>query len=51
MSEIEYLYRYTSIESLALMLKSKAVRLNPLDKILALLAHGTHIHHVYILFD
>lgn len=32
MSEIEYLYRYTSIESLALMLKSKAVRLNPLDK-------------------
>lgn len=32
MSEIEYLYRYTSIESLALMLKSKTMRLNPLDK-------------------
>ena len=32
MSNIEYLYRYTSLESLALILKSRQIRLNPLDK-------------------
>ena len=32
MEEIEYLYHYTSIESLALILKNKTIRLNPLDK-------------------
>ena len=30
--EVEYLYHYTSIESLALILKNKTIRLNPLDK-------------------
>ena len=32
MEEVEYLYHYTSIESLALILKNKTIRLNPLDK-------------------
>lgn len=32
MEEIEYLYHYTSIESLALILKNRTIRLNPLDK-------------------
>lgn len=32
MEEIEYLYHYTSIENLALILKNKTIRLNPLDK-------------------
>lgn len=32
MDEIEYLFHYTSIESLALILKHKTIRLNPLDK-------------------
>lgn len=32
MGEIEYLYHYTSIESLALILKNRTIRLNPLDK-------------------
>lgn len=32
MKEIEFLYHYTSIESLALILKNKTIRLNPLDK-------------------
>lgn len=32
MEEIEYLYHYTSLESLALILKNKTIRLNPLDK-------------------
>ncbi len=32
MDEIEYLFHYTSIESLALILKHKSIRLNPLDK-------------------
>lgn len=32
MEDIEYLYHYTSIESLALILKNKTIRLNPLDK-------------------
>lgn len=31
-NEIEYLYHYTSIESLALILKNRTIRLNPLDK-------------------
>lgn len=30
--ETEYLYHYTSIESLALILKNRTIRLNPLDK-------------------
>ena len=30
--EIEYLYHYTSIEKLALILKNRTIRLNPLDK-------------------
>lgn len=32
MEEVEYLYHYTSIESLALIIKNKTIRLNPLDK-------------------
>lgn len=32
MEQIEYLYHYTSIESLALILKNRTIRLNPLDK-------------------
>jgi len=32
MEEVEYLYHYTTIESLALILKNKTIRLNPLDK-------------------
>ena len=28
----EYLYHYTSVDSLALILKNKTIRLNPLDK-------------------
>ena len=32
MEEIEYLYHYTSIENLALILKNRTIRLNPLDK-------------------
>ena len=32
MEEIEYLYHYTSIEILALILKNRTIRLNPLDK-------------------
>lgn len=32
MEETEYLYHYTSIENLALILKNKTIRLNPLDK-------------------
>jgi len=32
MEAIEYLYHYTSIESLALILKNRTIRLNPLDK-------------------
>lgn len=32
MRDIEYLYRYTSLDSLALILKSRQIRLNPLDK-------------------
>ena len=32
MEEVEYLYHYTSIESLALILKNQTIRLNPLDK-------------------
>lgn len=32
MEGIEYLYHYTSIESLALILKNRTIRLNPLDK-------------------
>ena len=32
MEEIKYLYHYTSIESLALILRNKTIRLNPLDK-------------------
>ncbi len=32
MEEIEYLYHYTSLESLALILKNRTIRLNPLDK-------------------
>ena len=32
MEEVEYLYHYTSIESLALILKNRTIRLNPLDK-------------------
>ena len=31
-NEIEYLYHYTSIEKLALILKNRTIRLNPLDK-------------------
>ena len=31
-NEPEYLYHYTSLESLALILKNKTIRLNPLDK-------------------
>ncbi len=30
--ELEYLYHYTSIENLALILKNRTIRLNPLDK-------------------
>ena len=30
--QIEYLYHYTSIEKLALILKNRTIRLNPLDK-------------------
>lgn len=30
--EVEYLYHYTSIESLALILRNRTIRLNPLDK-------------------
>lgn len=30
--EVEYLYHYTSIEKLALILKNRTIRLNPLDK-------------------
>lgn len=33
MDEVEYLYHYTSIESLTLILKNKTIRLNPLDKL------------------
>ena len=32
MDKIEYLYHYTSLESLALILKNRTIRLNPLDK-------------------
>lgn len=32
MEEIEYLYHYTSLEKLALILKNRTIRLNPLDK-------------------
>lgn len=32
MDEQEYLYHYTSVDSLALILKNKTIRLNPLDK-------------------
>lgn len=32
MEEIQYLYHYTSIEKLALILKNRTIRLNPLDK-------------------
>jgi len=32
MEEVKYLYHYTSIESLALILKNRTIRLNPLDK-------------------
>lgn len=32
MEETEYLYHYTSLESLALILKNRTIRLNPLDK-------------------
>ena len=32
MEKVDYLYHYTSIESLALILKNKTIRLNPLDK-------------------
>lgn len=32
MEEIEYLYHYTSIETLALILKNRTIRLNSLDK-------------------
>lgn len=32
MENTEYLYHYTSIESLALILKNRTIRLNPLDK-------------------
>ena len=32
MEEMEYLYHYTSIDSLALILKNQTIRLNPLDK-------------------
>ena len=32
MEEVEYLYHYTSIENLALILKNKTIRLNSLDK-------------------
>lgn len=32
MKEVEYLYHYTSTENLALILKNKTIRLNPLDK-------------------
>lgn len=32
MEEQEYLYHYTSLDSLALILKNKTIRLNPLDK-------------------
>lgn len=31
-NEVEYLYHYTSIDSLALILKNRTIRLNPLDK-------------------
>lgn len=32
MEKFEYLYHYTSLESLALILKNRTIRLNPLDK-------------------
>lgn len=32
MGETEFLYHYTSLESLALILKNRTIRLNPLDK-------------------
>ena len=32
MKEVEYLYHYTSIENLSLILKNKTIRLNSLDK-------------------
>ena len=32
MGDVEFLYHYTSIESLALILKNRTIRLNPLDK-------------------
>lgn len=32
MEETKYLYHYTSLESLALILKNRTIRLNPLDK-------------------
>lgn len=32
MDEQEYLYHYTSVDSLALILKNRTIRLNPLDK-------------------
>lgn len=32
MDKVEYLYHYTSLESLALILKNRTIRLNPLDK-------------------
>ena len=32
MDKIEYLYHYTSLESLALIFKNRTIRLNPLDK-------------------
>ena len=31
-ANVEYLYHYTSVDSLALILKNKTIRLNPLDK-------------------
>lgn len=32
MPDVKYLYHYTSVDSLALILKNKTIRLNPLDK-------------------
>ncbi|MFR2171477.1 MAG: hypothetical protein ACLS54_12690 [Anaerostipes hadrus] len=32
MEELDYLYHYTNIETLALILKNKTVRFNSLDK-------------------
>ena len=31
-ANVEYLYHYTSVDSLALILKNRTIRLNPLDK-------------------